>query len=101
MNAPTAIPWSEARFGPDTHRWLPRGLESALDHIPGDDGVPLPGTTLAQLRDPVGFPDRMIARPGTVHRAKSFRARGVHLAGPRATELVWSDRDQPSTHDQG
>src|SRR3546814_14596506 len=94
MNAPTAIPWSEARFGPDTHHWLPRGLESALDHIQGDDGVPLLGTTLAQLRDPVGFIDSMIARNGKVYRAKSFGGRGVSLIGAEGNERVMFDRDK-------
>src|SRR3546814_12700326 len=93
MNAPAQIQWSKARFGPDTQHWLPRGPESALDDIPGDDGVPLLGTTLAQLRDPVGFTDRMVARHGKVYRAKSFGGRGVSLVGAEANELVLFDRE--------
>ena len=51
MNAPTKITWPEARFGPETQHWLPRNDERLLDHIPGEDGVPLLGTTLDQLKD--------------------------------------------------
>ena len=51
MNAPAKLTWSESRFGPDTAHWLPRGPESLLDHIPGEDGLPVIGNTLEQLRD--------------------------------------------------
>src|SRR3546814_10369651 len=51
MNAPARIEWSEARFGSDTQHWLPRNPDSVLDHIPGQDGLPILGNTLDQLRD--------------------------------------------------
>src|SRR3546814_15612658 len=92
MNAPAQIQWSKARFGPDTQHWLPRGPESALDDIPGDDGVPLPGTTLAQLRDPVGFTDRMVASHGKVYVAKSFGGRAVSLLRAEANVLSSAER---------
>lgn len=101
MNAPANSMWSERRFGPDTAHWLPRGPESALDHIPGDDGIPLLGTTLAQLRDPVGFTNRMVDRHGKVYRARSFGGRGVSLVGPEANELVLFDRDKLFSSEQG
>src|SRR3546814_20412647 len=88
-------------LGPDTQHWLPRGPESALDDIPGDDGVPLLGTTLAQLRDPVGFTDRMVARHGKVYRANSFVGRGVSLGGADANEPVMFDRDKLFASEQG
>ena len=55
MNAPAKFQWSEARFGADTQHWLPRNDERVLDHIPGEDGMPLLGTTLDQLKDPMRF----------------------------------------------
>ena len=67
MNAPTTIEWSERRFGPETAHWMPRNAETALDHIPGDDGIPVLGTTLAQLKDPVGFTNRMVAQLSLIH----------------------------------
>lgn len=101
MNAPAQIQWSEARFGPDTAHWLPRNPGSALDHIPGDDGMPVLGTTLEQLKDPVGFTNRMVGRFGKVYRAKSFGGRGVSLVGPEANELVLFDRDKIFSSEQG
>ena len=41
MNAPAKFNWSEGRFGPDTAHWLPRNPDAALDHIPGEDGMPV------------------------------------------------------------
>src|SRR3546814_9044749 len=64
MNAPAKFTWSEDRFGPDTAHWLPRSPESVLDHIPGEDGLPLIGNTLEQLRDYPGFARRMVAKYG-------------------------------------
>ena len=64
MNAPAKLTWSESRFGPDTAHWLPRGPESLLDHIPGEDGLPVIGNTLEQLRDYPGFARRMVAKYG-------------------------------------
>ncbi|MFN7031100.1 MAG: cytochrome P450, partial [Sphingopyxis sp.] len=101
MNAPTTIEWSERRFGPETAHWMPRNAETALDHIPGDDGIPVLGTTLAQLKDPVGFTNRMVAQHGKVYRAKSFGGRGVSLVGPEANELVLFDREKIFSSEQG
>src|SRR3546814_266700 len=101
MNAPAKIEWSQARFGPDTQHWLPRSSGSSLDHIPGDDGIPVFGTTLAQIKDPTGFTNRMVARFGKVYRAKSFGGRGVSLVGAEANELVLFDRDTLFSSEQG
>ena len=67
MNAPTHIQpakmtWSEKRFGPETRHWLPRNPDHLLDHIPGEDGMPIIGNTLEQLGDYRGFTNRMVAK---------------------------------------
>ena len=85
MNAPTGSIYSAARFGDDTAHWLPRPVNSATDHIPGEDGLPLIRTTLAQLKDSRGFTRRMVATYGKVYRVHSFGGRSVthdFLSGP-------------------
>jgi len=69
------------RFEDNPH-WLPRQPASATEHIPGEDGWPLVGTTLEQLKDPQVFTRRMQTKYGNVYRAKSFGGRGISLIGP-------------------
>ncbi len=106
MNAPTNIQpmnshWSEKRFGPDTQHWLPRNSDRAIDHIPGEDGMPVIGNTLEQLGDYRGFTNRMVAKYGRVYRNNSFGGRSVALHGPEANELVMFDRDKIFSSEQG
>jgi cytochrome P450 len=101
MNAPAKFTWSEARFGTDTAHWLPRNDERLLDHIPGEDGMPLLGTTLDQLKDPQGFSRRMVAKYGKIYRTKSFGGRSVAIHGPEANELAMFDRDKNFSSEQG
>lgn len=106
MNAPTNIQpaksqWSEQRFGPDTRHWLPRNPDSAIDHIPGEDGMPVLGNTLEQLRDYPAFTRRMVAKYGRVYRNNSFGGRSVALHGPEANELVMFDREKIFSSEQG
>ena len=105
MNAPTKIQqtsqWSDARFGPDTQHWLPRNPDHMLDHIPGEDGMPVIGNTLEQLGDYRGFTNRMVAKYGRVYRNNSFGGRSVALHGPEANELVMFDRDKIFSSEQG
>jgi cytochrome P450 len=81
--------------------WTRLTSESALDHIPGEDGWPLVGTTFQQLADPIGFGQRMQARHGPVFRTRSFGRRQVTLIGPDANELVLFDRDKLFSSEQG
>jgi hypothetical protein len=81
--------------------WTRLVSESALDHIPGEDGWPLVGTTFQQLADPIGFGQRMQARHGPVFRTRSFGRRQVTLIGPDANELVLFDRDKLFSSEQG
>jgi cytochrome P450 len=81
--------------------WLPRLKKADTDHIPGDDGWPLLGNTIKQLRDPPGFTRKMIAQYGPVYRSNSFGGRFIQLAGPDANELVMFDRDKVFSSEQG
>jgi cytochrome P450 len=83
-----------------TH-WNQPQPRHALDHIPGDDGWPILGTTLQVLADPVGFGNRMRARYGNIHRNNSFGRRGVMLFGADANELVLFDREKNFSSEQG
>ena len=83
-----------------TH-WSQRQAADALDHIPGDDGWPIVGTTFALLADPIGYGDKMRAKYGNVARNRGFGRRGVMLAGAEANELVLFDRDKLFSSQQG
>lgn len=81
--------------------WLPRERGQQVGHIPGETGLPLIGTFLFQLRDPVGFTRRMAARYGPVYRTRSYGRDWVHLLGPEANELVLFNRDGAFGSEQG
>ena len=81
--------------------WVRLGGDHKLDHIPGEDGWPILGTTLTQLSDPLGFQRRMTETYGPVYRARSFGRRGVNLMGADANELVLFDRDKLFSNEQG
>ena len=83
-----------------TH-WSQRQAADALDHIPGEDGWPIVGTTFALLADPIGYGDKMRAKYGNVSRNRGFGRRGVMLAGAEANELVLFDRDKLFSSQQG
>lgn len=108
MNAPvqgeataTAGTWPADRFGPETAHWLPRGMGRNLDHIPGEDGLPILGNTLSFLRDFRGFSRKMVSRYGKVYRSSGFGGRSVALLGADANELVMFDRDKLFSSEQG
>jgi cytochrome P450 len=81
--------------------WLPAPKDSDTDHIPGEDGWPILGNTLALLRDPSDFAQKMVAKYGPVYRNKSFGGRNVALLGPEANELLLFDRDKVFSSEQG
>lgn len=83
-----------------TH-WAQPQPEHALDHIPGEDGWPIVGTTFQLLADPLGYGERMRAKYGNVYRNKGFGRRGVMLFGADANELVLFDRDKLFSSEQG
>ena len=69
-------------------------LNPDISHIPGTDGLPIIGTTLAHLRDQVGLANRMQARHGPVFRLRSFGARSVVLLGADANEMILLDKER-------
>jgi cytochrome P450 len=73
----------------------------ALDHIPGEDGLPILGVTLKMLADPEKFGNEMRAKYGPVYRTHAFGRRQVALFGAEANELVLFDRDKVFSSEQG
>jgi cytochrome P450 len=73
---------------------------NSLTHIPGDEGLPVIGKTLAALADPNGFVERNAQKYGPVYRTYLFGETSVSLLGPEANELVMFDqaRQFSSTH---
>jgi cytochrome P450 len=67
---------------------------SALSHIPGDDGWPLLGHTVALLADPKGFVERRAKRYGPIYRSHAFGQSNISLIGPEANELVLLDSER-------
>ncbi len=62
-----------------------------LAHIPGDEGWPIVGHTLALLADPKGFVEERARRYGLVYRARAFGYPSVSLLGPDGNELMLVD----------
>ena len=83
-----------------TH-WSQPQPRHALDHIPGEDGWPIVGTTFELLADPLGYGERMRAKYGNVYRNRGFGRRGLMLFGADANELVLFDRDKLFSSEQG
>src|SRR5665213_3887991 len=65
---------------------------NTLTHIPGDEGWPIIGQTLATLADPKGQVERSAAKYGLVYRSHIFGETSLVLLGPEANELVLFDQ---------
>ena len=63
-----------------------------LAHIPGDEGWPVIGRTLAILADPKGEVERMAAKHGLVYRSRVLGETSITVLGPAANELVLFDQ---------
>jgi cytochrome P450 len=81
--------------------WTQRAWLPDLQHIPGETGWPILGTTLRTLRDPIGYGNHMVETYGKVSRVNSFGAPNVMLIGAEANELVLFDRDKLFSSEQG
>src|ERR1700743_2712912 len=57
---------------------------AALAHIPGDEGWPVIGRTLAVLADPKGEVERMSARYGLIYRNRILGETSITMLGPGA-----------------
>ncbi|MGB7655008.1 MAG: cytochrome P450 [Novosphingobium sp.] len=93
-----------ATLAPETpafSHWSQSQDAHALDHIPGEDGWPIIGTTLELLADPIGYGEKMRAKYGNIYRNRGFGRRGVVLLGADANELVLFDRDKIFSSEQG
>ena len=58
----------------------------SLAHLPGEEGWPIIGNTLAALKDPVRHVEAMHDKYGPVYRDNLFGERSVALLGPEANE---------------
>lgn len=72
-----------------------------LAHLPGDEGWPIVGNTLAALKDPVRHIQLMHSKYGAVYRDHLFGVRSVAMLGPEANELVLFDRDKSFSSSDG
>jgi cytochrome P450 len=72
-----------------------------LAHLPGEDGWPIFGNTLAALRDPIGHVALMHRQHGPVYRDHLFGVRSVALLGPEANELILFDREKNFSSSEG
>lgn len=72
-----------------------------ISHIPGEDGMPVFGTTFRVLKDPQGYTERMHSAHGRVYRSNTLGQRTVTLLGPDANEFVLFDRSKIFSSDLG
>src|SRR5580698_9562740 len=73
---------------------------NTLTHIPGDEGWPIIGQTLATLADPKGQVERSAAKYGLVYRTRVLGETSFSALGPEANELLLFDQARlfSSTH---
>jgi cytochrome P450 len=81
--------------------WAQRPAPASLDHIPGENGLPIVGNTFRILRDPPAFNAYMMETYGKVYRSKAFGGINISLVGADANELVLFDRDKLFSSEQG
>ena len=94
---PRGYPYEE-RANP---HWVKMPSVDQLAHIPGENGIPIFGTTLKVIRDPIGFGKYMFDRYGSVYRTYSFGKQNVMLLGADATEMVMFNKDKIFSSEQG
>jgi len=90
---PARISMQDREGGPSAGAGAPRATRE-LDHIAGDDGLPVFGHTFAFLRDARASLMGMHRRYGPVFRYNSFFERSVVLLGPAFNEAVLFDRER-------
>ncbi len=71
---------------------IPEPPLKSVAHIPGTEGWPVLGSTLAVLADPKRQVERLAARFGPVFRTRAFGIRDIALLGPEANEFVMFDQ---------
>ncbi len=74
---------------------------NSLTHIPGDEGWPIIGKTLAALADPKGHVEANFKKFGPVYRTHMFGETSISLLGPEANELVLFDQEKRFSSELG
>ncbi len=74
---------------------------NSLTHIPGDEGWPIIGKTLAALADPKGHVEANFRKYGPVYRTHMFGETSISLLGPEANELVLFDQEKRFSSELG
>ncbi|WP_024516469.1 cytochrome P450 [Bradyrhizobium sp. Tv2a-2] len=74
---------------------------NTLTHIPGDEGWPIIGRTLAALADPKGHVEQNARKYGPVYRTHMFGETSISLLGPEANELVLFDQAKQFSSELG
>jgi cytochrome P450 len=74
---------------------------NSLTHIPGSEGWPIIGNTLAALADPKGYVERSAAKYGLIYRTYLLGETSVTLLGPEANELVLFDQAKQFSSEHG
>ena len=69
---------------------------NTLTHIPGNEGWPIIGNTLAALADPKGYVERNAARYGHIYRTYLLGETSVTLLGPEARGVSFRKHGSPS-----
>ncbi|WFL78306.1 cytochrome P450 [Altererythrobacter arenosus] len=81
--------------------WSDRLPGAALEHIPGEGGLPVVGNTFRMLADPHRFGREMVEKYGKVYKNRAFGGWQVALIGADANELMLFDRDKIFSSEQG
>jgi cytochrome P450 len=74
---------------------------NSLTHIPGNEGWPIIGNTLAALADPKGYVERNAEKYGLVYRTYLLGETSITLLGPDANELVLFDQAKLFSSEHG
>ena len=81
--------------------WTKRVGLSDLSHIPGENGLPVFGTTFRLLKDPPAYGKYLTEKYGNIYRTNALGSVGVTLIGPEANELLFMDREKLFSSEQG
>jgi cytochrome P450 len=80
---------------------LIRGAGPSLDHMPGNDGLPVVGESLGFARDAEGWALRNLETHGPVFRTNLLFHRAAMFADPDAAKTVLLDRDRIFSNEGG
>lgn len=81
--------------------WVDQSKIEDLAHIPGENGIPVFGTTLRMVKDPIGYGRHLVESYGKIFRINGFGNPGVTMVGAEANELLFMDREKIFSSEQG